>query len=75
MIRGGYPVLGVNFKRPFGDMTAFEFDMAEILGRRAPDSDQVDPELDRLYWEMWPALQTFVEHATFDTEHTRSAGM
>jgi hypothetical protein len=75
MVRGGYPVLGVNFKRPFGDMSAFELDMAEILGRPAPGSGQVDPELDRLYWEMWPALQTFVEHATFDTERTRSASM
>lgn len=58
----GYPALAVHFKRPFGDMTAFEIDMAAILGLPRPNTDRVDPALNRLYWEMWPALQTFVQH-------------
>jgi hypothetical protein len=62
----GYPAPAVNFKRPFGDMTAFEIDMASVLGLPRPSLDHVDPLLNRLYWEMWPALQTFVEHATID---------
>ena len=58
----GYPAPTVHFKRPFGDMTAFEIDMAAILGLPRPRDDAIDPLLDRLYWEMWPALQAFVEH-------------
>ena len=54
----------MHFKRPFGDMTAFDIDMANILGRPRPPQHQLDPVLERLYWDMWPALQTFVEHAT-----------
>lgn len=60
----GYPVPTVHFKRPFGDMTAFDHDMADILERPHPGPGQRDPVLDRLYLEMWPALQTFVEHVT-----------
>jgi hypothetical protein len=61
--QGGYPVPAVHFKRPFGDMTAFEIDMATILG--FPNSEGAfRTVLDRLYWEMWPALQTFAEQAT-----------
>ncbi|HEY6259813.1 MAG TPA: hypothetical protein VIY51_28885 [Xanthobacteraceae bacterium] len=63
---GGYPAPAVHFKRPFGDMTAFEIDMAAILGLPNPKGGPVDPVLDRLYWEMWPALQTFVEHVAID---------
>jgi hypothetical protein len=62
----GYPAPAVNFKRPFGDMTAFEIDMASVLGLPRPSLGHVDPLLNRLYWDMWPALQTFVEHATID---------
>jgi hypothetical protein len=70
----GYPAPAVHFKRPFGDMSAFEIDMAAILGLpNAPGEDvpgrvggTIDPLLDRLYWEMWPALQTFVEHVEID---------
>jgi hypothetical protein len=68
--RGGYPVPAVHFKRPFGDMTAFDIDMAEILGLPPPDPGQLDPRLEHLYWEMWPALQTFVEHVTIDLPAT-----
>jgi hypothetical protein len=62
----GYPVPTVHFKRPFGDLTAFDDDMADILERPRPGPDQSDPVLERLYWEMWPALQTFVEHVTIN---------
>jgi hypothetical protein len=50
----------VHFKRPFGDMSAFEIDMARIIGQEPPASD---PHFNRLYLEMWPALQAFVQHA------------
>jgi hypothetical protein len=61
---GGMVVPAVNFKRPFGDMSAFDIDMAEILGLpRPPDNGKFDPAMWRLYTEMWPALQVFVEHA------------
>jgi hypothetical protein len=64
----GWPQLMANPKRPFGDMTSFDLDMAEILGlpRPARDLKGFDPHLWRLYLEMWPALQTFVQHASFD---------
>ena len=58
-----YPVPTVNFKRPFGDATDFDRDMASILGLPQPDTEQSYAVLDRLYWEMWPALQVFVENA------------
>ena len=60
-----YPAPAVHFKRPFGDMTSFEIDMAAILGLHAQD-DTIGPLLNRLYWEMWLALQAFVEHAQID---------
>jgi hypothetical protein len=64
--RSAYPAPVVHFKRPFGDMTAFDLDMADILGHPRPPPNELDPVLERLYWEMWPALQTFVEHAQID---------
>jgi hypothetical protein len=63
---GGYPAPVVNFKHPFGDMTAFEIDMATILGLRRQTGDQFDPALERFYWEIWPALQAFVEQVRID---------
>jgi hypothetical protein len=61
---GGQVVPAVNFKRPFGDMSAFDIDMAEILGLPRPaDNGKFDPALWALYTEMLPALQVFVEHA------------
>jgi hypothetical protein len=71
--RGGYPVPAVHFKRPFGDMTAFEIDMAAILELPRPDPLRLDPLLNRLYWEMWPALQTFAEHVTINVSATSAA--
>ncbi|QPF81988.1 hypothetical protein IC762_19535 [Bradyrhizobium genosp. L] len=70
----GYPVPAIHFKRPFGDMTAFEIDMAAIVGLPRPDTNRVDPVLERLYWEMWPALQTFVQYVKIDAGHSSCAG-
>lgn len=61
----GYPAPAVHFKRPFGDMTAFDIDVAAILGLPRPGTE-VDPLLNRLYWEMWPALQAFVQNVKID---------
>jgi hypothetical protein len=69
-----YPAPTVHFKRPFGYMSAFEIDMAAILGLpNAMGEDvpgrvggKIDLLLDRLYWGMWPGLHTFVEHASID---------
>jgi hypothetical protein len=61
---GGQVSPVVNFKRPFGDMTSFDIDMARILGLPRPQNGAAfDPALWRLCTEMWPALQVFVEHA------------
>jgi hypothetical protein len=62
----GYPAPVIHFKRPFGDMSAFEIDMAAILGLPSARGDTIGPLLNRLYWELWPALQTFVEYAEID---------
>ncbi|MGY3589216.1 hypothetical protein ACVIGB_001827 [Bradyrhizobium sp. USDA 4341] len=70
----GYPAPAVHFKRPFGDMTAFEIDMAAILGMPRPGNDHVDPVFNRLYWDMWPALQTFVQQVKIDPGASSCAG-
>jgi hypothetical protein len=62
--QSSHPVPIVDCKRPFGDATDFEYDMASILGLPAPQTDaEPDPALWRLYTGMWLALQAFVEHA------------
>ena len=66
LVSSGHPAPMVNFKRPFGDMTAFEIDMAAILDRPRAPAGTPDATLERLYWEMWPALQAFVEHAPIE---------
>jgi hypothetical protein len=71
---GGYFAPAVHFKRPFGDMTAFEVDMGTIVGLPAYVGDKINPELDRLWWEMWPALQTFAEHARIAVAAAPTAG-
>lgn len=57
----------INFKRPFGDMTAFEYEMADLLGRPQPETEAELRALGQLYWDMWPALQAFVQHAQIPT--------
>lgn len=71
---GVWPAAGVDPKRPYGDMTFFEIDMADALGELppAPPNGQVDfpPEqLERLgvlHWQMLGAIQVFVEHAKLE---------
>lgn len=58
-------------KRPYGDMTFFELDMAEILGESLPLGRDGAPSFapgqqeryDRLHAEMLEALQVFLVHA------------
>jgi hypothetical protein len=62
---GPWRVATVNFKRPFGDMTYFEIDMAQTLGIDLKPNSK-DPEEDRLfglYQQMHVALQVFVMNA------------
>jgi hypothetical protein len=66
-LAGFLPMLSVNPKRPFGDMTAFDIDMASILGQPKPVGREFSPSLWRLYVEMWPALAVFAEHARVET--------
>ena len=62
----------VDCKRPYGDMTYFEIDMARILGVEFTRDDKGRPRFtkeqlarfDRLHHEMQRVLQVFVEHAT-----------
>ncbi len=61
--------MGLDPKRPYGDMTYFELDMAEILGEPTPrDRDgrlapAQEARLGRLHEEMQAALQIFLQHA------------
>lgn len=70
---GGYPSATADPKRPYGDYTYIEIDMARILGcLPPPDGDApavFEPEpalahhLQRLHWQMLGAMQAFVENA------------
>lgn len=71
---GAYPAAAADPKRPYGDYTYIEVDMARILGRLPPppagDGPAVfQPEpalaehLQRLHWQMLGAMQAFVENA------------
>ncbi|AHB50387.1 hypothetical protein W911_15655 [Hyphomicrobium nitrativorans NL23] len=68
---GAYPAAAMDSKRPYGDMTFIEIDMARILGRLppAPPDGVFEPEpalaahLQRLHWQMLGAMQAFVENA------------
>jgi len=58
-------------KRPYGEMTFFELDMAEILGESVPRAQDGAPSFapgqqeryDRLHAQMLEALQVFLVHA------------
>jgi hypothetical protein len=70
---GGQLAPIVNFRRPLGDMS-FDIDMARILGLPGPQTrTDFDPALWRLYVEMLPALQTFVEHAQISVAADQAA--
>lgn len=72
---GQYPALAVDPKRPYGDMTYFQVDMAQALGvlppppadgRPARLPDDLEARLGRVHWQMLGAVQVFVENAAFE---------
>lgn len=71
---GTYPAPTADSKRPYGDYTHIEVDMARILGCLPPPPDDGTPavfnpepalaaHLQRLHWQMLGAMQAFVENA------------
>ena len=70
---GVWPVASVDFKRPYGDMTYFEADMASALGLpvgvdaqgRADLPDDTVTRLDALHHTMARVLRAFVLYATW----------
>ncbi|MGK2868600.1 MAG: hypothetical protein ACSLFA_18550 [Mycobacterium sp.] len=67
---GRYPAAAADAKRPYGDYTFIEVDMARILGELPPVSGSAvfepGPELadrlQRLHWQMLATMQVFLEH-------------
>jgi hypothetical protein len=69
---GDWPAPTMDPKRPYGDMSYFEADMADILDLKVEtkDGENVLSEdqkktLQHLHWQMLGALQVFVENADF----------
>jgi hypothetical protein len=71
---GAYPAAAADPKRPYGDFTYIEVDVARILGCLPPPPEGDDPavftpepalarHLQRLHWQMLGAMQAFVENA------------
>ena len=68
---GMWPMPYIDGKRPYGDMSYYQFDMARLLGEpyaRAPDGTVVrdkakDERLEELHGEMTAALQVFLAYA------------
>lgn len=68
---GQYPAATADGKRPYGDYTFMEVDMARVLGKLTPNpADGIfepDAELAarfaRLHWQMLAAMQVFIEQA------------
>jgi hypothetical protein len=71
---GAYPAATADCKRPYGDHTFIEVDMARILGRLPrpqedeenlffEPSEELQTHLQRLHWQMLVAMQVLVEHA------------
>ncbi|MGS0892908.1 hypothetical protein ACVBGC_10245 [Burkholderia stagnalis] len=66
-----WPMPYIDGKRPYGDRTYYQFDMAELLGepyKRDARGDWVkdgkkDARLERLHYETFAALQVFLMHA------------
>lgn len=70
-------LVGIDSKRPYGDMTDFYLDMADLLGitpagpprkeqpSRNEFTDTQTAELDALHETMEPALQVFLQRAAF----------
>ena len=68
-------LVGINFKRPYGDMTYFELDMADILGIPVPRDEQQQPNFSdeylsyfhRLHAEMLFALPVLLRHGALSS--------
>lgn len=71
---GDYPAATADSKRPYGDYTYIEVDMARILDCLPPPPEGGEPavfkpepalaaHLQRLHWQMLGAMQAFVENA------------
>lgn len=68
---GDYPAAAADPKRPYGDFTFIEVDMARILGVLPPPksgepaifdpSPELAQRLQRLHWQMLVAMQVFAE--------------
>ncbi len=68
-----WPAPAMDPKRPYGDMSYFQADMAHILGLKVEASDgkkelseEQERALQHLHWQMLGALQVFVENAEFN---------
>lgn len=68
---GRYPAAAADAKRPYGDYTFIEVDMARILGELPPVSGsavfepgpELQHRLQRLHWQMLATMQVFLEQA------------
>jgi hypothetical protein len=70
--RGDWPAPTMDPKRPYGDMSYFEADMAHILDLKVETKDgekvlseEQENAMQHLHWQMLGALQVFVENADF----------
>lgn len=72
LVMGEYPGAAADAKRPYGDFTFIEVDMAAILGELPPvtggngpaifePSPELAERLQRLHWQMLVSMQVFVE--------------
>ena len=69
LVVGEYPAATADPKRPYGDYTFIEVDMARILGELPPGDGaaifEPDPDLarrlQRLHWQMFVVMQVFLE--------------
>ncbi|NTZ83701.1 hypothetical protein FCJ61_11985 [Burkholderia metallica] len=70
-----WPLSYIDGKRPYGDCTYFQIDMAELLGepyrfdagRNLIEDADKDARLERLHYETRAALQVFLMHAELTT--------
>lgn len=68
---GEYPAAAADSKRPYGDYTFIEVDMARILGELPPavgaavfePGPELALRLQRLHWQMLVSMQVFLERA------------
>ncbi|NJM76456.1 MAG: hypothetical protein HC852_12535 [Acaryochloridaceae cyanobacterium RU_4_10] len=63
---GLYPTPGIDPKRPYGDRTYYELDMADAL--RMDYSEKLDPYFQKLHFEMQSALQVFLRYASLPVD-------